>query len=284
MGADSGLLRSRDTDALRAELRRIRSLADVPIMFGGEVHDDTLVLTEFVGARTNGLRGLAVRPNSGLGGAAVVGLRPMSVPDYRNAAWITHDYDRPVIGEGIRSVLAVPVVVAGRARAVLYGAYRDIAPVGDRTADLVFTAARRLAHEFRVRDEADRLMRFREAQLANPGDHTVSIELIREVYTELRRLAADRAAAGVGGRLSALADQLAVALSGDTPSSEVSLTPRELDVLSQVALGCTNAEAAERLSVRPETVKSYLRAATAKLGAHSRHEAVSKARRAGLIP
>ena len=50
--------------------------------------------------------------------------RPMSVADYRNASSITHDYDAPVLSEGIRSVLAVPVVVDGTARAVLYGAYR----------------------------------------------------------------------------------------------------------------------------------------------------------------
>jgi DNA-binding CsgD family transcriptional regulator len=31
-------------------------------------------------------------------------------------------------------------------------------------------------------------------------------------------------------------------------------------------------------------VKSYLRSATAKLGAHTRHEAVAKARQAGLLP
>ncbi|PRC60968.1 helix-turn-helix transcriptional regulator, partial [Mycobacterium sp. ITM-2017-0098] len=37
------------------------------------------------------------------------------------------------------------------------------------------------------------------------------------------------------------------------------LTPRELDVLVQVALGCTNVEAGQRLSLKPETVKSYLR-------------------------
>ena len=55
-------------------------------------------------------------------------------------------------------------------------------------------------------------------------------------------------------------------------------------MLAQVALGCTNAEAAERLSLKPETVKSYLRSAAAKLGTHSRHEAVSKARRSRLIP
>jgi DNA-binding CsgD family transcriptional regulator len=67
-------------------------------------------------------------------------------------------------------------------------------------------------------------------------------------------------------------------------ASEFHLSPRELDVLAQIALGCTNAEAAERLSLKTETVKSYLRSAAAKLGTRTRHESVSRARRARLIP
>ncbi len=41
---------------------------------------------------------------------------------------------------------------------------------------------------------------------------------------------------------------------------------------------------AERLGLRPETVKGYLRSAMRRLGAHSRWEAVVAARRAGLLP
>ncbi|MEV5445542.1 LuxR C-terminal-related transcriptional regulator, partial [Streptomyces sp. NPDC052644] len=64
----------------------------------------------------------------------------------------------------------------------------------------------------------------------------------------------------------------------------VGLAPRELDVLAAVATGATNADAARRLGLRPETVKGYLRSAMRKLGAHTRLEAVVAARRAGLLP
>ncbi|NUS12348.1 MAG: response regulator transcription factor, partial [Streptomyces sp.] len=64
----------------------------------------------------------------------------------------------------------------------------------------------------------------------------------------------------------------------------VPLTPRELDVLTAVAAGATNAGAAARLRLSPETVKSYLRSAMRKLGAHTRLEAVTTARRSGLLP
>lgn len=272
------MLRPRDTDALRAELRRLSSEGGVPVLFGGEVHggvDGVLLLSEFVGTRTNLLRGLVVRPSSGLGGASLVAGRPLSVADYRNASTITHDYDIPVLSEGIRSVLAVPVLVAGEPRAMLYGAYRSSAPVGGRAADAMVQAGRRLAEELRIRDEVDRRLRMQEAQTAT----VATAERIREVHADLRRLAAGTPELRV--ELERLAGRL---VDDDDATSEVHLTSRELDVLAQVALGCTNGQAAERLSLQPETVKSYLRSAAAKLGTRTRLEAVSRARRLGLLP
>jgi DNA-binding CsgD family transcriptional regulator len=277
----SALLRPRDADALRAELRQVVLTTGLPVAFGGEVVEDTLLLTEFVGARTNGLRGLQVRPNSGLGGASMVARRPLSVADYRRAVTITHDYDGPVLGEGIESVLAVPVVVDGRPRAVLYGAHRTPAPIARRAADLMVTAARRLAVELQIRDEVDRRMRLREAMVANAGTGLGDAEQIRGVHAELRRLA-DRSPHGA--QLRELADRLAQALRGEAPPTTSPLSTRELDVLAEVALGCTNAEAAQRLSLRPETVKSYLRSAATKLGTRGRHESVTRARLLRLIP
>jgi LuxR family transcriptional regulator, regulator of acetate metabolism len=279
MVAGSPLLRPRDADALRAELRRVAEESGMPLTFCGQVHEDTLLLTEFFGARTNGMRGLAVLPSAGLGGATVVARRPMSVADYRRSATITHHYDGPVLQEGIKSILAVPVVVDGRSRAVLYGAYRAAAPIGDRTADLMIASARRLSRELSIRDEVDRRLRLRDAHLTSGSAAT---EEIREVHAQLRRLAADPSSPpALQAQLRVLAERLARGRSG---VANVTLSARELDVLAQVALGCTNAEAAKRLSLKPETVKSYLRSATAKLGAHTRHEAVAKARRARLLP
>ena len=284
MPTHSPLLRPRDTDALRAELRYVASEGGVPVLFGGEVHGEALLLSEFVGTRTGLLRGLVVRSKSGLGGASMVAGRPMSVADYRNSSNITHDYDAPVLSEGIKSVLAVPVVVDGTARAMLYGAYRAGAPIGGRAADLMVASAHRLSQELRVRDEVDRRLRLREAHLAG-FDSVASPEAIREVHAELRRLASDgTVAAGTRAQLRTLADRLASALGGNSPAVSTPLTTRELDVLAQVALGCTNSEAAQRLSLKPETVKSYLRSAAVKLGTRTRHEAVSRARRFRLIP
>src|SRR4029450_13506505 len=164
--ARSPLLRPRDADALRAELRRVAEESGIPLTFGGEVHEDTLLLTEFFGARTSGMRGLAVLPSAGLGGATVVARRPMAVADYRRASSITHHYDGPVLQEGIKSILAVPVVVDGRSRGVPLGASRAAAPIGDPPADLMIASARRLSRELSIRDEVDRRLRLRDTQLA----------------------------------------------------------------------------------------------------------------------
>ncbi len=279
MTTGPSLLRPRDTDAVRAELRRLGSEGAVPVMFGGEVHDDALLITEFFGTRGGGLRGLMVRSTLGLGGASMASGQPLAVADYRRAPSITHDYDMPVLSEGIRSILSVPVVVDGRTRALLYGAYRSAAPFGGRAVDLMMTSAQRLADELAIRDEVDRRLRLQQAP---PTDTTVNTEHVRQVHAELRRLAS-------GGEhvapadLGHLADRLAEALAGG-PAPVSPLSPRELDVLAQIALGCTNTEAAQRLSLKPETVKSYLRSAATKLGTHTRHEAVSKARQLRLIP
>ncbi|WP_433710759.1 LuxR C-terminal-related transcriptional regulator [Nocardia sp. CA-084685] len=280
----TALLRPRDGDALRAEIRWVANKAGVPVVFGGEVHDDALLLTEFVGTVTNGLRGLTVLRTSGLGGRVMDMRRPASVADYRSASDITHHYDGPVSGERIRSVLAVPVVVDDRSRAVLYAANRGGTPLGDRTADLVVAASRRLATEITIRDEVDRRLRLLEMTTPAPETAPAVAEELREINAELRGAARSAEDARLRERLHSVCERLTRLLVGDPPEDAPRLSRRELDVLSQIALGCTNHEAAHRLSLSPETVKSYLRNAMTKLDAHSRHEAVVTARRLGLLP
>ncbi|WP_067715744.1 helix-turn-helix transcriptional regulator [Nocardia yamanashiensis] len=282
--ASDGLLRPSDGDALRAELRKLAGVSKMPVVFGGAVQDGTLVLSEFVGTRTNGMRGLSVAPSSGLGGSVVATGKPRSVADYRSASTITHHYDGPVLGEGLRAVVAVPVVVAGEARAVLYVANREPAPIGDRIADEMLQAGRRLSLELAIRDEVDRRVRLHLSREA-AGANAVVTEELRDLHAELRGITQLVSDAQARTQLRDVSARLARLVSGvAAPDHAVSLAPRELDVLAQIALGCTNAEAAQRLSLRAETVKSYLRSAMTKLGAHNRHEAVVRARRLGLLP
>lgn len=280
--ASSALLRPRDGDALRGELRRTAAHAQLPVVFAGEVHGGSLQLSEFFGNRTNSLVGVVVPPRAGLGGRVLHEARAVTVSDYGRSSSITHHFDRPVLYEGLRSILAVPVLVAGTARAVLYGAARECAPIGDRAVTAFAQAASRLAQEIAVRDEVDR----RLAMLARSSDDRdpVATAQVREVHADLRVLAQDVSDPALQEKLRSLSDRLAGALDGERPQTEIVLSPRETDVLSHVALGCSNAEIAQRLSVGAETVKSYLRSAMSKLDVHSRHEAVVVARKAGLLP
>ncbi|MGW0840639.1 LuxR C-terminal-related transcriptional regulator [Streptomyces sp. NPDC002787] len=279
------LLRPDDGDALRQVLRQVHSRSGIPVLFGGQVENTLLNLSQHIGVRTAALRGLTVRAEAGLGGRVLTTGRSARVTDYRSARSITHDYDRPVLAEGIRSVVAVPVVVSGAVRAVLYGASRGPAPLGDRAVDAIADASRRLAAELVIRDEVDHRLRLLDAARSGAvdGHRGVAPEELRQVHAELRCIAQQVPDGDLRGRLLDAAERLArpaAAHSAPGPS----LAPRELDVLAQVALGCSNAETGRRLSLLPETVKSYLRSAMRKLGAGSRFEAVVAARRQGLLP
>lgn len=280
-------LRPDDRDALRAALRAAHQASGLPVAFGGEVREDSLRLTELLGTRTAGLRDLEVRLGAGLGGRAMAEGRPLGVEHYSTARTITHDYDREVLGEGLWSVLAVPVQVARSPRAVMYVASRQQVHLGDRIRDSVVRVGGRLAHELAVRDEVDRRLAMAEAAAAStrPDVRDVArLEDVRAVHAELRVIARSLPDQRHRDRLQAACERLAGLGGAGEPSARMRLSARETDVLAQVALGCTNAETARRLSLLPETVKSYLAGAMRKLDAHTRHEAVVRARSLGLLP
>jgi DNA-binding CsgD family transcriptional regulator len=181
----------------------------------------------------------------------------------------------------------VPVVVHRRVRGVLYGALREPYALGDRPLNMALDAARELEQALAVRDEAQRLLSVTQAPqtAADPR----AWEEVRAAHLELRALAVRIPDPHLRQELLTACARLATAgapagLSAGRPAPPVQLTVRELDVLSAIASGATNAVVAARLRLRPETVKSYLRSSMRKLGAHTRLEAVVAARRAGLLP
>ena len=255
-----------------------------PVAFGGLEHDGAVHVTAIVGTRTRLIDGLVVEAARGLGGRALVEKRPRLAVDYRSARGITHDYDRAILGEGISTLYAVPVVVRGSARGVLYCGSWAPSPIGDGVTRPAFGIANELATELHVREEVQR--RLASAPPATTALGTAAREELRQTYAELRSIAASVDDPAVRGRLGDLERRLAALASEGTglPSSDVRLSPRELDVLACAATGETNAQIATTLSLREVTVKSYLQAAMAKLDAATRHAAVAKARRAGLLP
>ncbi|MFI9804512.1 LuxR C-terminal-related transcriptional regulator [Streptomyces sp. NPDC052301] len=262
-------------------LARLRRTTGLPVAFGGLVESGRpqIRISELSGTATAALRSLAVTSGNGLGGKSVALARPCAVTDYSSSRQISHEYDVPVAAEGIRSVLAVPVVVRRRVRGVLYGALRAAQPLGDRTLGAAMAVARDVEQALVVRDEARGLLAQARPQGAD-GERGASWEQVREAHAALRALAPRITDPQLRAELLAACGLL----TASRPAGGASLAPRELDVLSWVAAGATNAAVAERLGLRPETVKGYLRSAMRKLGAHTRGEAVTAARRAGLLP
>jgi DNA-binding NarL/FixJ family response regulator len=61
------------------------------------------------------------------------------------------------------------------------------------------------------------------------------------------------------------------------------LTPRERDLLEQLAIGRSYAEAAERLGVSVSTIETHIRNLYKKLEAHSKTQAIARARTWGIL-
>ncbi|MBO7934678.1 MULTISPECIES: response regulator transcription factor [Streptomyces] len=271
------------TAQIRGALARLRRATGLPVAFGGLVEPGRhrMRISEFSGAATLALSGLAVTSGNGLGGKAVALARPYAVTDYSRSRRISHEYDAAVAEEGLRSVLAVPVVVRRRVRGVLYGALRTAQPLGDRTLNAAVGVARDVEQALVAGDEVRELLT--AARPPQPG-HGAEWERVREAHAALRALAPRITDPALRAELLDACGLLAPVDGPAAGEPGVALTPRELDVLACVAAGATNAATAERLGLRTETVKGYLRSAMRRLGAHTRGEAVATARRTGLLP
>lgn len=271
---------------MQAALLRLRRTSGLPVTFGGLLSDTRHArIAELNGAQTTALRGLVISAGSGLGGKSIALARPCAVTDYHSSRHISHEYDTAVAAEGLRSVVAVPVVVRRKVRGVLYGALREPLTLGDRTFDAAVAAARDVEQALAVRDEVQQLLAVTREEVTDPRATPEAWEDVREAHRELRALVPKVLDPALRDELLAVCGRLASAASTRVPRArEVQLAPREVDVLACVAAGATNAVSADRLGLRPETVKGYLRSAMRKLGAHTRLEAVVAARRAGLLP
>lgn len=279
-----------DTELLARAVGDLAQRTGLPVAFGGFESANAVEVTSVVGNRTHHLAGLVVHASRGLGGRALVEKRPRLALDYRSSRNITHDYDRAVLGEGISTLLAVPVLVGGHARGVLYCGSWAPSPFGEGTARTALQVAGDLATELRVRDEVQKHLSLLPSSAAPPAASRVdgaTREQLRETYAELRSIAADVRDDDIRRRLSSLEQRLSAMTrvdAGRTEPLDVRLSRRELDVLACAALGQTNADIAATLTLREGTVKSYLQSAMAKLDAGTRHAAVARARRAGLLP
>ena len=272
--------------AMTRALTEIRRATGMTVAFGGmlDARGGSYVISHTVGGTTRALNGLRIRAGEGLGGRALIEAKPASVADYLNDSRITHPYDLAVSAESLRSIVAVPVLVQGSVKAVLYGALRVGVPIGPIVVDGIQAVCSQLAFGIAVAEETERRMRALETTAIIRQSRSLPAraewESVRRAHIELRELTREVDDEVMKKRLTSITARLECSVTTDAPK----LTERETDVLSLVSLGLTNGEVATRLGVGSETVKSYLRNAARKLGVHRRMEAVSRARSLGILP
>jgi LuxR family transcriptional regulator, regulator of acetate metabolism len=279
------LTKARELDLLTGAVSELVDRARFPIAFAGLEADGAVRISAIAGARTTSIDGLVVRASRGLGGRSLVERRPRITLNYRTARTFTHDYDGAILGEGISTLLAVPIMTGARTRGILYCGAREETRAGGVATRAAFAMAATLAREL----DPPAAIIAAPAEATPPESDASSLsawrEGLRETYAELRTISADVRDRDLRDRLAALESKLQVMMAPPGPrESTAGISPRELDVLAHTALGLTNAQIAARLGLRESTVKSYLAAAMGKLDAPTRLAAITKARREGILP
>lgn len=239
-------MRPSDVALLKQASRDVRRAIRGAVSFAG-LHDQGQVrVTAVAGAATRKLTSIVLVPSRGLGGRSWEAGQPLAVDDYASADDITHDFDEQILGEGIVTLAVAPIVVRRRMRGLLYAGTRARAR-GPEMARFLGQQAERVGRELDIRDQVDQ---------------------------RVRLLVASGAITPAGAEAGA---------PGALPDDDVALTPRQAEILALVGLGLRNADVADHLGLSVTTVKSYLRAAMARLHAPTRQAAVVEARRRGLL-
>ena len=267
-------------------LNGVREHTRLDVLFGGYTAPDTdrFTITHAVGVRTAALNGLVIRSGAGLGGLALAQATPAVVDDYLHDPTISRDYDRAVAAEELHSVAALPIVIEGEARGIVYGARRQPGPFTEPEMRSVAEAADTIAFRLAVDDAVTKqttaveTAEYLRSVRTAPSDR--EWEQVRAAFAELREFARTVEDPTAQAELHGILTKLAPSTTEEGPA----LSAREVDVLALVAIGLGNREIGERLHLELETVKSYLRAAMRKLGAHNRVESVALARRYGQLP
>ena len=112
------------------------------------------------------------------------------------------------------------------------------------------------------------------------AEETEALRAFLDVPGVPRLLAHD---SGRFGRLGPLADRLRRDARAQTDHASPPLTPKELELLSDLPALLTLEEIADRHQVSVNTVKTHVRSIYQKLGAGSRREALATARHRGLL-
>ena len=278
---DAQTVRDED-DAIRAALTALKTATGIPVaMYGTLLADNRLQITQWIGLRTPALQNLVIEPGAGVGGRVVTTRRAVGISDYTRANVISHEYDKQIQDEGLHSLVAVPVIVRREIRGVLYVGVHSPVRLGDKVIEEVTMTARTLEQDLAVNAAMRSADGERAGAKSGHSMNSAEWEQVRSTHSKLRMLTNKVEDEELRKELEQICEQM---VSPVAVKQTTKLSARELDVLSCVALGHTNVEAAAEMGIGAETVKSYLRSVMRKLGAHTRYEAVNAARRIGALP
>jgi DNA-binding CsgD family transcriptional regulator len=118
--------------------------------------------------------------------------------------------------------------------------------------------------------------------LCIPGTRPELFTMVHVLATRTQRPRLERTVARLRGRVKALADAVPLAAAAQV-DEQVPVSARERQILGWVACGLHNKEIARRLEISPATVRNHVHNILAKLGVHSKLEAIVLAFRRGWL-
>jgi signal transduction histidine kinase len=225
------------TAAVRRMVATVPASLGVDVAWVGEPSgDDEVILRHTVNTATDRVEGLVVPVGTGLGGKVLAARRPLWVSDYCAAADISGHFKSQVEAEGIKAMIAVPILHDNRLLGVLYGANRTDTAFGDRVMSAFERVAARTAAAAvvaeRARHAAEVAVHEERRRLALELHDTVGAMLFT-IGAGIRRLGAEPGLDDeVRSRLSVMGQQAVEAAAALRGSLRMLSAPPE-----QVALG-----------------------------------------------
>ncbi|HEU4425782.1 MAG TPA: GAF domain-containing protein [Pilimelia sp.] len=269
--------------AIRRMVANVPAIIGVEIAWVGEPVDaDQLVLQHPVNSTSGLLEGLVVPAGAGLGGKVMVQRRPLWVSDYCSDSAISHHFKTQAQIEGIKAMIAVPIMHGEQMLGVLYGANRADTAFGDRvTAALEQMASRTAAAAVvaeRARHAAEVAVHEERRRLALELHDTVGA-MLYTLGAGIRRLGTEPGLDdGVRSRLSIISQQAVEAAAALRGSLRVLSAPPE-----QVALGVAVREHCRAFAERTRTPARMIALTELPPLAASRIAALADAVREGLL-
>lgn len=140
--------------AIRQAVEAVPEKLNVTFGFAALVIDEHDTLQIYATSGAWNMADIAIPAGQGLGGRVATLRRPVVVDDYGTSAEITHDFDEPILSEGIRALAAAPIQHGRQFLGVLYAAARSPGAIGSRQVQALARLARQVGMALVVADRA----------------------------------------------------------------------------------------------------------------------------------